>query len=453
MTGTDDPKPDRIGERLDELLAEWRRRDGDAEREEELRGRTRSLAASGLTVDEAFLIALGRAGETHERSRGFARRFAERLWPDREPAGAPDTAPKRRRDFRAALVLALAAAAGVALVNLLVRSVDLGDQEVAYYRTAAIFVLSLVAGFFVWRNRPTRNRGLLILAPFVAAAVFAHLYTFPPNSASGDLLTLHLPIVLWLGVGLAYAGSRWNEVGRRLAFVRFSGGLVITFVLVAAGGGLLVALSQAMFAVIEIPVEDAVLSWVVPSGAAGAVLICAFLAETRSRTTQQIAPMLARVFTPLVAAVLLVFLGAMAWTGRGLGADREVLIAFDLLLALVLGLLIYIVASRDPDSPPGAFDWLTAGLLAVALLVDLAALAGIVSRISDFGFSPNKTAALGENLVILANLGWSAWLYGRFLLHRGSFRALERWQTAYLPVYSAWAAVVVIAFPPLFDYA
>lgn len=453
MTGSSDPNADRIEERLEKLLTEWRRRDGDPAREEELRARARSLAASGLTADEAFLIALGRTGETDRRSRGFARRFAERLWPDPERAGAPDAAPKRRRDFRAALALAVAAAGGVALVNLLVRSVDLGDEEVAYYRTAAIFVLSLVAGFFVWRNRPTRNRGLLILAPFVAAAVFAHLYTFPPNSASGDLLTLHLPIALWLGVGLAYAGTGWREVGRRLAFVRFSGGLVITFVLVAAGGGLLVALSQAMFAVIEIPVEDAVLSWVVPSGAAGAVLICAFLAETWGRTTQQIAPMLARVFTPLVAAVLLVFLGAMAWTGRGLGADREVLIAFDLLLALVLGLLIYIVASRDPDAPPGAFDWLTAGLLAVALLVDLAALAGIVSRISDFGFSPNKTAALGENLVILANLGWSAWLYGRFLLHRGSFRALERWQTAYLPVYSAWAAVVVIAFPPLFAYA
>lgn len=453
MTGTNDSKAHRTEERLDELLAEWRRRGEDPEREGELRARALRLAASGLTADEAFLIAVGRLGETHERSRGFARRFAGRLWPDRERAGDPEATPKRRRDFRTALVLAVAAAVGVALVNWLVRSVDLGDQEVAYYRTAAIFVLALVAGFFVRRNRPGRNRALLILAPFAAAAVCAHLYDFPPDSASGDLLTLHLPVALWLAVGLAYAGSRWNEVGRRLAFVRFSGGLFITFVLVAAGGGLLVALSQAMFAVIEIPVEDAVLSWVVPSGAAGAVLICAFLAETRGRATQQIAPMLARVFTPLVAGVLLVFLGAMAWTGRGLGADREVLIAFDLLLALVLGLLIYIVASRDPEAPPGAFDWLTAALLAVALLVDLAALAGILSRISDFGFSPNKTAALGENLVILANLGRSAWLYGRFLLNRGSFRALERWQTAYLPVYSAWAAVVVIAFPPLFDFA
>jgi hypothetical protein len=46
----------------------------------------------------------------------------------------------------------------------------------------------------------------------------------------------------------------------------------------------------------------------------------------------------------------------------------------------------------------------------------------------------------------------SAWLYLRFLRGRSSFAALERWQIAYLPVYSAWAALVVIVFPPIFGY-
>jgi hypothetical protein len=62
-------------------------------------------------------------------------------------------------------------------------------------------------------------------------------------------------------------------------------------------------------------------------------------------------------------------------------------------------------------------------------------------------------AALGENLILLVNLGWSAWLYTRFFRGRGSFGALERWQTGYLPVYSAWAAIVVVLFPLLFGFA
>ena len=97
-------------------------------------------------------------------------------------------------------------------------------------------------------------------------------------------------------------------------------------------------------------------------------------------------------------------------------------------------------------------DCLPLLLVVSALVVDAVALASIASRISEFGFTPNRVAALGENLILLANLTWSAWLYARFLRHRGSFADLERWQIAYLPVYSVWAALVVVMFPPVFGW-
>jgi len=40
----------------------------------------------------------------------------------------------------------------------------------------------------------------------------------------------------------------------------------------------------------------------------------------------------------------------------------------------------------------------------------------------------------------------------RFLQQHKPFAALERWQVAYLPVYSLWGAVVVVLFPPVFGY-
>jgi hypothetical protein len=91
-------------------------------------------------------------------------------------------------------------------------------------------------------------------------------------------------------------------------------------------------------------------------------------------------------------------------------------------------------------------------LIVNALLVDTLALVAIAARISEFGFTPNRVAALGENIILFVNLAWSAVVYARFLTGRGSFALLERWQTAYLPIYSAWAAFVVIAFPPLFSF-
>jgi hypothetical protein len=143
----------------------------------------------------------------------------------------------------------------------------------------------------------------------------------------------------------------------------------------------------------------------------------------------------------------------MVWTGRPIDIQRNVLIAFDLLLVLVVGLVLYSASARDPEAPPNLFDVLQLLLIVSALVVDLVALAAIASRISEFGFTPNRVAALGENLILLVNLAWSARLYAGFLRGRTPFRALEAWQTAYLPVYSIWAALVVALFPPLFGYA
>ena len=174
--------------------------------------------------------------------------------------------------------------------------------------------------------------------------------------------------------------------------------------------------------------------------------------EAKQSVIENMAPVLTRLFTPLFTVVLLAFLVTMLWTGRAIDVKRDVLIAFDLLLALVVGLVLYAASARDPQAPPDFFDRLQLLLVVSALAVDALALASISARISEFGFTPNRVAALGENLILLVNLAGSAWLYARFLRQRGSFAALERWQIAYLPVYSLWAAFVVAAFPPLFGF-
>lgn len=235
-------------------------------------------------------------------------------------------------------------------------------------------------------------------------------------------------------------------------FVRFSGELFIYYVLMALGGGVLTGFTAVTFAAIGADVAWFAQQWMLPCGAMGAVIVGAWLVEAKQSVVENMAPVLTRLFTPLFAAALLALLVTMAWTGSGIDMEREVLIGFDLLLAVVLGLLLYAISARDAQAPPGAFDALQLLLVVCALAVDAVALSAIAGRISEFGLSPNRVAALGENLVLLVNLAWSAWLYARFLAGRGPFAALERWQTAYLPVYAVWAAVVVVAFPLLFGF-
>jgi hypothetical protein len=423
------------------------------ELEDHLRSEIASLVASGLAADEAFLVAVKRMGDLDGLSREFAVEHAERLWKQLVMVPGSAVAPGRAAYKEAVVVLGLAclAALAVKVPELFGRRL-LGAGAAFYARNASLFVFPLLTGYFGWkRHLDARSRRWLI-APFLAAAIFANVVPFAPGGATEGLTALHVPIALWLAVGVAYAGGDWRLSARRMDFVRFSGECGIYYVLIALGGGVLTAFTLMMFEAIGLKVEWLAQGWLLPCGAAGAVLVAAWLVEAKQGVIENMAPVLTRVFTPLFTVLLLAFLATMAWRGSGINVARHLLIGFDLLLALVLGLLLYAASARDPEAPPDAFDGLQVLLVVSALIVDVVALAAVVARISEFGFSANKVAALGENVILLVNLGWSAWLYARFLRGDGSFAALERWQTAYLPVYAAWAGFVVVVFPPWFGY-
>jgi hypothetical protein len=449
--------------RLNDQIAQWRlylrRRQAingpDVEElEGHLRDQVASLVAAGLDDDEAFLVAVKRMGSLDAISREFAREHSERLW-KQLVVGTTDSARPReaaRRDMFVAVGLGVLAGATIKIPMLFgLEMADGGDEEF-YARNLSLFVMPHLAAYFAWKRGLGATICAWIAAAFAAGALFANIYPFPANSHTQVLTTLHTPIALWLVIGLAYVGGRWFAGGRRMDFVRFSGELLIYYVLIALGGGVLAMFTFLMFQSIDIDPEQFVGQWLVPCGAMGAVLVASWLVEAKQSVIENMAPVLTRLFTPLFTLVLLAFLTTMAWTGNPINIEREVLIAFDLLLVLVVGLVLYAASARDSDAPPNFFDRLQLLLVVSALIVNVVALAAIAGRITEFGFTPNRVAALGENLILLVNLAWSAWLYWRFVRGSGRFAALESWQTAYLPVYSAWAAIVVILFPPLFGY-
>ena len=291
------------------------------------------------------------------------------------------------------------------------------------------------------------------MALFALGAVAANVYPLAETSQSVVVTSIHLPIALWLVVGLAYVADDWRSSRRRMDFIRFTGEWFVYFVLIALGGGVLIAFMFGTFEAIGIDPEEFISQWLLPCGAVAAVVVAGWLVEAKQSVVENIAPVLTRLFTPLFTAVLLAFLVAIVWTSAGIDVEREALILFDLLLVVVLGLLLYSISARDPLAPPGLFDKLQLALVVSALAIDVLVLLEITGRITEYGTTPNKAAALGENVILLANLAWSAWLLLRFVRRHTPFAALERWQTGYLPVYAAWAWIVVLVFPPLFSYA
>ena len=457
---------------LEDQIAQWRsyvRRRQTIERadveelEAHLRDELAALIDSGLHSDEAFLVAVKRMGSLDAISREFARTHSERLWKQlviaRDDRDEP--AVSSRTETLVVLGFAVAAALATKLPALFGHGINPDEDAPSFYlRNASLFTFPILTLYFLWKREWKVTRGLWLLVPFVIGAVFANIY--PWSAAVTDngtrirdtelLTSLHLPIALWLTVGVAYVHGRWFSDDLRMDFVRFSGELAIYYVLIALGGFVFILFTFMMFRAIEMNAAWLVAGWIIPCGAAGALIVGSWLVEAKQSVIENMAPVLTRLFTPLFTILLLAFLATMVWTGSPINVKREVLIGFDLLLAMVAALTLYAASARTPDAPPDLFDRLQLLLVASALVVDAIALAAIVSRISEFGFTPNRVAALGENLILLVSLLGTAWFYARFTGGADSFARIERWQTAYLPVYAAWAAIVVMVFPPAFGF-
>lgn len=449
---------------LERRIEEWRSylsrhraiaTDDVDELEDHLRSQVQALEGAGLDPEEALLIAVKRMGALDDVSREFAAEYSERLW-KRLVLGGHDgdgQAPAWRREGWVALGLAVLAAALFKLPTLFGYRMDFDEElDPFYFLNFGLFALVFLAIYFAWKRQLDGLDRLKLAGVFLAGAVVMNTYPFVSGGSTAILSALHLPIALWAAVGFAYVQGCWRDHTGRMNFVRFTGEWFIYYVLIALGGGVLMMFTTFIFSAIGLRPEPFVVTWVLPSGIVGAVVIAAWLVEAKQSVIENMAPVLTLLFTPLFTLALLAFLVTVAWTGSMVDVEREVLIGFDLLLVLVVGLILYAVSAREPGRDPSLFDGLQLALIVCALLVDALALWAILARISAFGFTPNRVAALGENLILVVNLAWSAVLYARFMSGRSGFAPLVRWQTACLPVYAGWAALVVAVFPLVFGF-
>lgn len=438
---------------VDALVARWRAYVGQHavmtaedldEMEDHLRGQVADLCGVGLSGAEAFLVAMTRLGAIHEISREFALEHSDRLWKQlaTEPSGDGTT---RRREL--SVTVCLGAAAGITVKAGLVLL-----AETRFMVCAGLMVAPFLAAYFAWKRRLAVRPIIAVAAVFAALAVVAGTYPFGKAGDTTVLAVIHVPIVCWFVIGVAYAGARWRSRPRRMDFIRFTGEFLVYYVLLALGGGALIGLTIGSFAAVGIDATGIVGGWVLPFGIPGAMLVAAYLVEAKKQVIENMAPVLTRVFLPLTIIMLLALLTAYAVALTAPGADRTLLIMMDLVLVTVLGLVIYTISARRAGDTVGVVDWLLLAITVAALAVDVLVLAALANRIVEFGPSANKVTALGLNLLLLVNLAGSAWRSALIVRRHRPSGVLEAWQTRYLPYLGLWAAIVAVVIPPIFAF-
>ncbi len=446
---------------IDKRIDEWRNHwlstgsisDSEIEElEDHLREEIASLMEKGLTEEEAFLIAVRRMGNLPSLAKEFRKIDTRDLWKKLFPDPV-DIEDRRNRTRELIFVVVLAISAGLLMELPKLFGIGLEENSPFYLKNLSFFVLPFITAFFIQKRQIPAPAMVSIVLAFSFSLLLINLYPFSEKSHTLILSSLHLPLFLWFFTGIAYTGSEWRDVSRRMDFLRFSGEIFIYVTLLLCGIFVMSGLTITLFQSIGIKAEKIVMENFGLSAAVASPVIAAYLVDQKKNVVENFAPILARIFAPLLLCVMLVFLGTMALLQKSPFLERTFLIEFDFMLILVLGIVFYIISTRKETSGPQVYDWINLLLIGIALIIDTIALSAIVFRLSSFGVSPNKLAALGENVLVFINLFGMALLYVQYMRRKIPFAQLEKWQTGLLPFYALWLGFVGLLFPLIFSFA
>lgn len=310
-------------------------------------------------------------------------------------------------------------------------------------------IIPFITAFFVYKSGPRKNVVFTIVFLFLISAVYLNMLPLEEKD-SIILAYLHFPVFLWVVAGIAFAGDEYSVRGKRLAYLKFNGEFCILYASMAISGMLLSVITMQLFIIIGMDIEDFYFKNIVLFGAAALAVVASYLVSRDLKLAKNIAPYLAKIFSPLVLITLLAYLVTVIWAGKNPFLDRDFLLVFNGILLLVLVVTIFSITESGANEKRNLSDYVNLALILLALIIDGVALSAIVFRLSSYGISPNRLAVLGVNLLIFANLIWIMGSYAGFLRNKTGPEAIQDSITKYLPIYGLWAAFVTFAFPLIF---
>ena len=179
-------------------------------------------------------------------------------------------------------------------------------------------------------------------------------------------------------------------------------------------------------------------------------IVATFIVRNYRSLANKIAPIIANIFSPLVLVAALVFLVALAFSGKNLFEDREFLLIFNLMLLGVMAVILFSV-SETFINPTSRFNIVVLFVLSIlTIVIDGIALSAIFYRLGTYGVTPNRLAVLGSNILLFGNLLWLILELYKVNFRKADINGIEFSIAKYLPVYLIWVLFVVFCFPMIF---
>ena len=322
------------------------------------------------------------------------------------------------------------------------------EEDHFYLRNFSFFVFPALSLYFLWREKAGMQ---LLVGTGVAIGlllIYINILPFDLESDTFVLTLLHQPLLLWGLTGLAFMGSLRHAPIQRMDYLHYNGDLVVISTLIGLACMVLTGMTIGLFELIGIDITEWYFENLVVFCLPAIPIVGTFFIKNNPQIVGKIAPLIARIFSPIVLIMLVIYMFAMVFSGKeDPYNDREFLLLFNLLLIGVMALIIFSLAGPSKTRLSMAVLFL---LAIVTILVNSVALSAILFRIANYGITPNRAAVMGSNVLMLVNLLWVT--YRLFQVLRNSDPTVKTSEAIgrFLPLYVLWFGLVTIGFPLIF---
>jgi hypothetical protein len=327
------------------------------------------------------------------------------------------------------------------------------NEEFFYPRNIGFIVFPALMAYFAWKNKLTVTKIALIAGACLIGLVFINV-AFPDVKETDTMVLscIHLVLFLWAMLGFMFVEGKVNSMDKRLGYLKYNGDLIVITALILISGGIMSGLTVNLFQVIGIDILPFYSKYIIVFGLAAVPLVGTYLTQTNPQLVGKVSPVIARIFSPLVLVMLVIYLVAMFFSGKDPYTDREFLLIFNALLVGVMAIIFFSVAESSKTTKSKAEIWVLLLLSTVTIVVNSVALSAILFRISEWGITPNRAAVLGGNVLILINLLLVTAKLFKVVSKRADLGEVGKTISSFLPIYTLWTVVVTFLFPFIFGF-
>ncbi|MES2650714.1 MAG: hypothetical protein V4663_03185 [Bacteroidota bacterium] len=326
------------------------------------------------------------------------------------------------------------------------------NEDFFYPRNIGFIVFPMLATYFAWKNKLAEGKATILAGIMIIGLIFINLLPDDKKSDTLVLSCIHLALFLWSLLGVAFVGGVQNDGEKRLGFLKYNGDLVVMSTLILIAGGIMSAITIGLFSLIGFDIAEKYMQNVGVFGLAAAPMVGTYLTQTNPQLVGKVSPVIAKIFSPLVLVMLIVYVGAIMYSGKNPYNDREFLLIFNGLLVGVMALIFFSIAGTSETAKNRTQVGILLALSIVTILVNGVALSAIIFRITEYGITPNRAAVLGGNILILINLILVTIQLFKFFSKKTDLTTVGRSIAWYLPVYCVWTIIVTFIFPFLFGF-